>query len=86
MSNYDPTRQEMLDFLTPLLGGSTEADEFDMEEAIYWYAHDYHGGQWSNLYSVLSTSPFKPGAYSTGLHDFSAALDLYTELCEKFGS
>ncbi len=38
-----------------------EADDFDKEEAIYCFASDWHGGQSSNLYSVLCNSPFKPG-------------------------
>jgi hypothetical protein len=84
MSN-DPTYDEMRDYLLPMMG-RYDAIDVDFEEAVYWFAHDYHGGQWSNLYSVLSTSKFKPGAYSTGLVDGSTALDLYTELCERFGS
>lgn len=81
----DPTLDEMRAFLQPTLGGSNEADEFDMEEAIYWFAHDNHGGQTTNLYSALSTSPFKPGPYNTGLRDDSAALDLYTLLTVEYG-
>lgn len=56
---------------------------FDIEEAAYYLASHYHGGQWSNLYSALSTSPFKPGRLSTELPDDSGstytANDLYLE-------
>lgn len=38
-----------------------ETDEFDIESAIYWLASDYHSGQSSPLYSILSMSKFKPG-------------------------
>lgn len=53
MSNNDPTRQEMVDFLRNTnFTWAYDADKFDIEEAIYWFAHDYHSGQWSNLYSA----------------------------------
>ena len=84
MSNFkDPTYQEMREFLKRFM--TDEHVEMDREEAIYWYAHDYHGGQGTNLYSTLSTlSPYKPSAYSTGLSD-GEALDLYMELMLEYG-
>ena len=57
--NQDPTRNEMLTFLCGFY--PHEAEQFDREEAIYWFANDWHGGQSSNLYSALSTSEYKPG-------------------------
>lgn len=54
----DPTRTEML---TALRRFDPHAERFDVEAAIYWLAHDYHGGQWSNLYAALCASPFRPG-------------------------
>ena len=71
----DPTRDEML---TALAG----ADEFDIEAAIYWFANDWHGGQWSNLYSALSTSPYRPGLSESGCPD--EALDSYDTLMSNF--
>ena len=62
----DPTRDEMLAYLK---GNSTDCDEFEIEEAIYWFAYAWHGGQWSNLYSALSTSPYSPGPITTGPED-----------------
>lgn len=77
----DPTREEMLACINADgLGGC--ADEFAIEEAIYWFASDWHGGQGSNLYSVLSTSEFKPGAIATGPEDFY----LYDLLVAEFNS
>lgn len=58
MKAQDPTRNEMLTFLA----GYLEFDQFDREEAMYWFAYDWHDGQASNLYAALSTSPYKPGA------------------------
>ena len=40
---------------------------FDVAEALYWFAIDWHGGQDSLLYSILSTSTFKPSPLSNGL-------------------
>ena len=58
----DPTREEMIEFLKEFgTMHAMEELEFSMEEAIYWFSHDYHGGQSSNLYNTLSTSQFRPG-------------------------
>jgi hypothetical protein len=63
----DPTIEEMRSFLSASpLARWTEVDEFDIEEAIYWFACFWHGGQWSNLYAALSTSPFSPGPLANG--------------------
>ena len=55
----DPTREELIAFLQAQTG-ETDMDD-DIEVAIYWFAMYWHGGQSSNLYSVLSTSPYHPG-------------------------
>ena len=73
----DPTRDEMLTALA-----QSGADEFDIEAAIYWFASDWHGGQWSNLYSVLSTSPYKPGLSEASCPD--EAMDCYYTLMSIF--
>ena len=62
----DPTKEEMMQFLQTQ-SGSDEGWQDEAEVAIYWFANDYHGGQWSNLYSVLSTSPFRPVRSSGGI-------------------
>ena len=69
-----------------------EADEhdgcgcrFDIECAAYYLAAHYHGWQSSNLYSVLSTSPFTPGPYQRDLPDdeeWMTASALYREGCQ----
>ena len=66
----DPTKKEMTDFLATQLCGEDPAErEFNIEEAIYWFAYSYHGGQWSNLYSALSTSLYSPGPLTTEPED-----------------
>lgn len=59
----DPTYEEMETFLKTLT--IYEASEFDIACAIYWFSSLWHSGQWSNLYSALSTSPYRPGACET---------------------
>lgn len=74
----DPTRGEMVDFLSNAYG--SDADKCDIAEAIYWFAYDYHGGQWSNLYSALCTSPFSPGPIANGCEPGSLAAMMYEDL------
>ena len=77
----DPTREEMLATIDNL-----SLDVIDRESAIYWFASDYHGGQWSNLYSVLSTSPFKPGPSHTSVEDEGEmAVTAYDAIVGEFG-
>lgn len=77
----DPSRDDMLALLTGMyetdIGETTEAD---IEEAIYWFAHDWHGGQASNLYEALCASPFRPSPIARGITPDSAASMLYDEL------
>jgi len=78
----DPSRQEMIEHIRGVYG--READRFDIEEAIYWFANDYHGGQGSNLYSALSTSEFRPGRMSSGPEEDSMAEMIYADLVDTF--
>jgi len=79
MAIKDPTKDEMVAFLETI---DASADAFDIEEAIYWFAHHYHGGQSSNLYSVLSTSDYHPGPLCRGPEDTF----LYRELEDEYGA
>lgn len=75
----DPTITEMREALAPLAAW-LDASDFDVEGAIYWFANDYHSGQWSNLYSALSTSGFHPGPVCRGPESESVEALLYAEL------
>lgn len=55
-------------------------DDADAYCAIYWFANDYHSGQSSNLYSVLSTSPYSPGPLEREPTGWAA--DLYATLVQ----
>lgn len=62
-----------------------DLDDFDIEAAIYWYAHDHHEGQFSPLYVVLSTSPYKPGPLHRSVEDDGeVATMMYDELVRRF--
>lgn len=74
-------KKEMVDFLKKEFGG--EADDFDVEAAIWWFANDYHGGQWSDLYSILSTSEFKPGRSHHSVKDEGDMAEMMYEALEK---
>lgn len=61
--------------------------DFDIEAAIYWLASDYHGGQDSELYSILSTSKFKPGPTHSSVEDEGEiAKEIYDMLVQEFAS
>lgn len=79
----DPTREEMIAHLQswPFI---SEADEFDIEEAIYWFAYAWHGGQWSNLYSVLSNSEYRPSPVASFIPKDGISYDLYCALEKQF--
>jgi hypothetical protein len=69
-----------------------EEMKFPIEAAIYWYAHDYHKGQNSNLYSALLTSKYKPGRFYTGkmhksIDDINddVAQEMYSYLQTRYG-
>ena len=64
--------------------GLVDNDSFNLsaEIAIYWFASDYHGGQDTELYSILSTSPYSPSYLCEGIDDDDDALavDMYEDL------
>jgi len=82
----DPTKEEMMQFLQTQSGGD-DGWQDEAEVAIYWFASDYHGGQSSNLYSVLSTSPFSPGRLSNGIESEGdeMARMFYDALVSQYG-
>lgn len=82
----DPSRDEMLQYLSSTPHGHEDGFSDDAEVAMYWYAHDHHGGQSTNLYSVLSTSPYSPGPMRSSVEgEGSGAEMMYDELVHQFG-
>jgi hypothetical protein len=85
----DPTRAEMLRELTRAYRWTREGQndngwKFDVEEAVYHFASQYHGGQWSNLYSALCASPYRPGPYDRGLEVGSTSFNMMLHLLNTF--
>lgn len=80
----DPTREELREALSNWCDDA-DPDLFEVEEAIYWFANDYHGGQWSNLYQVLCNSPYSPGPLMSTERLEDLSRNLYDELVERFG-
>lgn len=61
------TRLDLLDVLKKEYGEEyVEENEFDVEEAIWWFANDFYDGQGSSLYEVLCSSKYKPGLTHDG--------------------
>lgn len=60
----DPTRRQMLRAVLAQKWVDRDG-KFAIEGAVYWFADHWHSGQFSNLYSVLSTSQW-PGRFSNG--------------------
>lgn len=80
----DPTHDEMMEALKDTIAMLGDGAEDEAEVAIYWFANDWHGGQWSNLYSALSTSVYSPGPISTLESEGDVATMLYEELEQTF--
>lgn len=76
----DYTKDELLKFLEHY--SDDDGGKDDKEVAIYWFASHYHSGQTSNLYNVLSTSPYTPGRYSNISNEGVGALLMYSELVD----
>lgn len=81
----DPTHDEMLTGLQKVYAGLIEDIDDDAEVAIYWFANDWHGGQATNLYSALSTSPYSPGPISTLQSEGETVGMMYDELVAAYG-
>lgn len=50
--------------------------------ALYWYCANYHTGQGSALYSILSRLPYKPGLREDGPCSFEAE-EIFLLLVDK---
>lgn len=66
-------------------GGEYQGECFTTGQALYWYAADYHDGQWSRLYRILSAVGYTPGAMERGPEPDTLADALYQELIEAHG-
>jgi hypothetical protein len=60
-------------------------DRFDIVQAHYWFACNYHGGQWSPLYARLCriSRYYRPGALENG-PEGENAIRIYRVLVRAF--
>ena len=61
-------------------GEDLAADRFAVACALYWYCADYHGGQWSEEYRILSGLEYRPGAIERGPEVDSVDAMIYADL------
>lgn len=91
-NNNQNLKQEMKNYLKSKFRGLDDVESedfnFSMEAAIYWFANDYHSGQTSELYSILSTSQYSPSRLNGGgiKGEDETIQMLYDTLEEKFKS
>lgn len=89
VESADVIKREMKNYLRNKWKGledvnSKEFDD-DMEIAIHWFSQDHHSGQWSDLYSISSTSPYRPSILSKGIKSEDETVQmLYNDLEEKY--
>ena len=76
-------KEKLVFFLKGSFGNSEEYTDSTIEAAIYFYAEHYHAGQHSDLYSILSTSPFSPGPLFTVEKD-EIIFSMYQALIDEF--
>ena len=80
----EPTLKErMVAHLVDVFG---ECDQFEIEAAIYWYAHNNYTGQADELYSLFSLSQYSPSPLTSDVDDEEEQIkSMYYELCEEYG-
>jgi len=82
----DEMKSYLIQTYSGLMDTTDDGFNFDMEAAIYWFANHYHGGQWSELYSILSTSQYNPGRMVNGPEDEGESTKMmYDSLVDKYG-
>lgn len=77
---------EMYNFLARMMKRITgEIDDWSIEGAIRWFACDNYSGQGSDLYSICSTSEYRPGFHTESITDEDEMIQkLYGSLERKF--
>ena len=94
--NHTELKQQMRTFLINknkgLVNVRSPKFNFDMEAAIYWFAADFHEGQFSDLYKIVSTSNYNPsmsakdkGIEGEGEGEGETIKELYQDLVDQFG-
>ena len=74
--------QAHIDERYPLADDDEKCDLFDLADGLYWYCSEYHTGQCSDEYSVLSTLDYSPSPLASGVEEGSTAHEVYSQLVE----
>ncbi len=74
--------QAHIDERYPLADDDEKCDLFNLADGLYWYCSEYHTGQWSDEYSVLSTLDYPPSPLANGVEEGSTAHEVYSQLVE----
>jgi hypothetical protein len=80
----DNLKNDMIQYLRDSFPGE-DPSYFDAQAAIYWFAHDYHGGQASELYSILSTSRYSPGPMMSNASDEGDIVEMMYDALVEWG-
>jgi len=60
-----------------------EADDFVIEAAIKWFACDHYNGMGDHLYSICSTSEYKPGRSINSINDEDEMVQMAYEILQN---
>jgi hypothetical protein len=63
-----------------------ESVRFDLEAALYWLCYEYHSGQWSPGYALLSTSPYTPSRLYHSIKDEGEGAEYFYEIMKYYYS
>ena len=74
--------QEYIDERYPLADDDEKGDLFNLADGLYWYCSEWHSGQWSDEYSVLSTLNYSPSPLASGVEEETAAHEVYLQLVD----
>lgn len=84
LESHSDLKEEMIQFLSSRYRKLSEDWQDEAEIAIYWFANDFHKGQFSDLYKILSTSPYKPGPMMKLEKEDEIIRMMYEDLTENF--
>ena len=85
--NKSEMKEDVKNHFKGLLDVNDSSFDFDFESALYYLATNWHSGQWSELYSILSTSGYKPGRlenFESWKEENFAGSDIYDYLEDKY--
>lgn len=71
---------DLTQYLKSIDIGENLSDLFSVACALYWHCADYHGGQNSELYRILSQLDYQPGMAECGPEADSTDETIYNDL------